>query len=262
MKLASYIFIILLLQLCSSCLAQGKIDYKNEILIIDCITEKYDSIGIDLQSESKKYEQALIESNHLQDSSAKSYLVLYNDLMSIELKNNTPYNTALDKRLMEFRKKCAEENITELDSIVNDRFYEARLLMDSVLKNQETMTTDEIIDANKRVGSLFSEKDFEEPYYRISILNMVSSFSIMKQEKFLIKIYIDLDHNIVFNGTPTNLENLSKKLSTFVSKIPDIEKKYIRVQITGDTSLDMGIVIDIREILRESDALQINYNVD
>ncbi|WP_375562434.1 ExbD/TolR family protein [Bernardetia sp. OM2101] len=262
MKPVSYIFIILFLQLCSSCLAQDKINYKNERLIIDCITEKYDSIDIDLQSEAKKYEQILIESKHLQDSSAKSYLVLYKDLMSTQINDSIPYNTALDKRLMGFRKKCVEKNITGLDSIVNDRFYEAGLLMDSVIKNQETMTTDEIIDANKRVGRLFSEKDFEEPYYRISILNMVSSFSIMKQEKFLIKIYIDLDHNIVLNGKTTTLDSLRKEVKILTDKIPDKEKKYIIVQISGDTSLDMGIVIDVREELRGSDALRVNYGID
>lgn len=256
MKLLPFILAMLFLQLCSSCLAQENDNYKNERLIIDCIAEKYDSIDIDLQSEAKKYEQALIESQHLKDSSAKSYLALFNALMSVEIQSNTPYNTALDKRLMEFCKNCAEENITGLDSITNDRFYEVRLIMDSVMKNQETMATDEIIDANKRVGNLFSKKDFEEPYYRISILNMVSSFSIMNQEKFLIKIYIDLDHNIVLNDKATTLDNLGRQLKDLTDTIPNEERKYIRVEIKGDTSLDMGIVLDVREVLRENITLK------
>ncbi len=259
MKSASYIFIILFLQLCSSCLAQDKIDYKNERLIVDCMTEKYDSIGINLQEEAKKYEQKLLESGHLKDNLAKSYILLLDELLNIK-RGDSPYSITLDAKLMELRKKCVEENKTNLDS--TGKFYEARLLMDSVLKNQETITTEEIIDANRRVWHQLSEQDFKEPYYRISILNMISTFSISKQEKFLIKIYIDLDHNIVLNDNPTTLDDLGKQLKAIADTIPDTEKKYIRVQIKGDSSLDMGIVIDIREILRENLILSTHYNVD
>lgn len=64
---------------------------------------------------------------------------------------------------------------------------------------------------------------------------------------------------IQVNDVFINLDQIQQFAISSIDNIAEVDKNRFRVAIKGDVGLDMGVVIDIREELRETEALKIYY---
>ena len=64
---------------------------------------------------------------------------------------------------------------------------------------------------------------------------------------------------IQVNDVFINLDQIKQFAVESMANVPEVDKNRFRVAIKGDVDLDMGVVIDIREELRETEALKIYY---
>lgn len=64
---------------------------------------------------------------------------------------------------------------------------------------------------------------------------------------------------IQVNDVFVTLDQIQQFAVEAMANVPEVDKNRFRVAIKGDVGLDMGIVIDVREELRETEALKIYY---
>lgn len=174
MKMKKNTLILILFFLSSNfSFSQSQETYKFESEVLNCIYQKYDSIGLDLKSELMRFENYLIETKQLNNKSGESYIEIFKkivklnnipvllDLEKFRIKNNTPENYPLFAKC--FHSKKNDKDLKNSESKLKEIY--------NIIENQSKNTENILSEFAKQILNVLDSKDFENEFYRIWALN-------------------------------------------------------------------------------------------
>ena len=65
---------------------------------------------------------------------------------------------------------------------------------------------------------------------------------------------------VQMNDKVTNIPEIRNYLIHLVASLPPEERKQLSVSIKADRHVDMGLIIDLKQALRESNILNVNFS--
>lgn len=180
MKHLLYLLSILLLASCN------QYDYKIEKELYKTLETAAKSSNVDITKELKSYEKYLIDKNVLKSSKGRSYIQFLNELEKTNVFNyNITYSLqdtisihSNGSSLEEIQTSCSED----IYRIVSRKeFQESKLnRLNGAMDSLATHGNISISSIAHTIKTILTAKDFEEDYYKMTVLLVISSQSAIK----------------------------------------------------------------------------------
>lgn len=255
-KITLVIGILLLILSCKSLVEQNK---QIESEICNCINEKFDSLGIDIKSESLKFEQYLVDNKQLIDISGKSYIKVF-EIAAKENRFPLESNFVIENLKINtfvFFKKCFASRKDKSKKIKILKFIAA---LDSIY---ETRSVGPSKLANTILNNLDSS-DFEKEIYKTYALNIfyhsakgIATNRTDAGNLILCEIKVTNDLNIYLNNGLVDIDNISKEILNLTKDLTKDDLERYIVEILIDSEVKMSLINDIKKRLKKARTMQI-----
>ncbi len=201
-----------------------------ETVLLNCLENSYNKIGVDIYIELDKLEQYLIEKGFLSSTSGQSYYDFYKQIIAV---NHMPSKLETDKldNLLKLKpdnyySDICLQRLTKVDSseIKTSKYYQMVLKMQEISSNERISSS----SVARALTSILTPSDFDKPYYRaIALLTIVNISNI---EKTLVRktidysdgqkvlILINSKNEIIYNQELVNKRQLKDKLYNFIKQ--------------------------------------------
>ncbi len=248
---------------CSSNVPEKDYNFENNAL--KCGIQEFKKIGVDIVQELNKYEAYLIEEGILKSKSGKSY----KNFINKSIKKDTlvlPCMYKADSLINEnfkFLWHCFRRlELNKSQKYIESKAHKLNKAIDSlsITNNVKEFT---ILQA---ISSVADTTDFSNDFYRLYSLQLcyhkeaydIYKIQDAKKPKIFLSIYYEKD--IKVNGVQVKIEELKEKLMVETEKFTEEDKKELIIKLKVEKNVKMGVVTDVKKILREVGLLKINYS--
>jgi len=235
--------------------------------VCDCIEQKFDSIGIDINSELLKFEEYLIEKGQLKDSSGKSYYKIFQETAkngSIPICADYPIdgltikNFALYSRCFHGLKN--NEQLLDSDSKLN-ALYEAF----TNLANRGNFYASSIA---KEITKILKPKEFEKDIYRFYALHTfyysanTNIPSDKKHLRYLAAIYINSNHEVFLNENLIPVNRIAEEINQLKKQKSLTELDTVNIRLFVEPEVKMSILSDVKNELKKVKPQKLYYIIE
>jgi biopolymer transport protein ExbD len=255
MRTLTFIFLIL-----ATIIVKAQDDNDFELTIENCIRDKYQSVGLDIEREFDIFQDTLISQGILLNKDYKSVYALYDTILSGGYSRyNFPYHIdKLEENLRLFY-ECFFQFKTDTTSAFNEtkmhEFYASIDKIDSI----PNVNIDTII---RRIKKVIREEDLKRDTYkyytlysfyflitpnRISPKILLPKSDVDTSDKKIIHISIDKDQQFYINQTKTKEKNIGQRIDKIVG---DDSDDYIIV-LKSDKAAIIANVVKIMDIAKK-----------
>ena len=178
--------ILVLVVILASCNSQN---YKFENQMFECLASSLAIAGIDLKKELYLFENHLIENGILKDNSGNSYYDIYKQIEfynDVKCKFNYSFLDTIQSQLSDLD----TINVMHLDCFDMNTAYKKskQYLLDNAL---ESLAENNILNPStiaKTITNILSPKDFEQDYYKMTLLLLLANVQQNKDSDSLRKL--------------------------------------------------------------------------
>lgn len=274
-----YLFILLLVFI-TSCLnpqdRKAKMMERNSNKVSNCIKDKFNSHEINITKTFHDYEKYLLETNILKDTTAESYINVFNYIrdnytqktpLYKYVDNSFPKDTIIVNNYISFTQDCMDEFVKEMQQkqseYENSAIYEYKQQLGILIEDFIPLQSEKAENSNPTIDSSY----FQTRFFKHVVLSLIYTdefnFNEKRKRDALTKFIITIteDEVVKINGENISANKLSEFIKNEKESFTDYEKENYIVKLKVEAKTKMGIVTDVKIALRNSNSLRISYSM-
>lgn len=262
-KSAIYIVLILLFSCKSDSVIKEDV-YEKEIA--KCIYFKYQNIGCDLKKELKEFENYLIEIKVIEDSTGNSYRGFYQYILENDSIPNFPGNYDVNPLVLDnisiFQSCFSKYDFDKSEKYKASRFKKFR----NSTTNMSRVDIDQSSHIAQEMLKSLDSNAFDIEIYKIAFLLSFYNIESNMVEKRIrdalpsVMLVIHSNKDIFINGRGVALSEFTDVINDVISEFTYEEQEIFIIKLKVDPDTKMGLISEIKELLRKSKALRIDYS--